>query len=144
MLTLGSLLAEKEARRKARLAEREEQERQARERAAEERRLFDDYALTPEERGRIERRIRKAFEHGDREVMLLAFPSLYCTDGGRRINHALPGWEGTLTGAARQLHRLWQEELQPGGFGFAARIISYPGGMPGDVGLFVTWHETLE
>jgi hypothetical protein len=33
----------------------------------------------------------------------------------------------------------WKSHLKPGGFGFSVRIIDYPGGMPGDVGLFFTW-----
>ncbi|WBV45237.1 hypothetical protein [Pseudoroseomonas cervicalis] len=141
MLTLESLLAERDARRKAELAEREAKAREAREKAAEERRHFDQYKITPEDERRIEGRIRKAFDAGEKEVMLGSFPSAYCTDGGRRINHALPGWEATLTGAAQRVHALWERRLQPGGFGFAARIISYPDGMPGDVGLFITWQE---
>lgn len=141
MLTLESLLAERDARRKAMLAEREEQERLERQKAAEQRRHFDRYQLTEEDERKIERRIRKAFDEGEKEVMLGSFPSEYCSDGGRRINHALPDWETTLTGAAQRVHALWERKLKPGGFGFAARIISYPDGMPGDVGLFITWHE---
>ena len=29
-------------------------------------------------------------------------------------------------------------DLKTSGFGFTARVISYPGGTPGDVGVFVT------
>src|SRR5271166_2564228 len=33
----------------------------------------------------------------------------------------------------------WKNALQPGDFGFSARTINYSGGVPGDVGLFITW-----
>ena len=32
--------------------------------------------------------------------------------------------------------------LKPGGFKFAARIINYPDGKPGDVGLFFSWPKS--
>ena len=32
-------------------------------------------------------------------------------------------------------------EPQPGGFGHGARILNFPGGMLGDVGLFVSWPQ---
>ena len=46
-----------------------------------------------------------------------------------------PGW---FTGH-------WKDNLRAGGFKFEARIINYPGGMPGDVGLFFAWpKDSLE
>jgi hypothetical protein len=33
----------------------------------------------------------------------------------------------------------WKDYLRPGGFKFTTRIINYPGGKPGDVGLFFSW-----
>ena len=36
----------------------------------------------------------------------------------------------------------WKDNLKPGGFKFAARIINYPGGVPGDVGLFFSWPKS--
>jgi len=29
--------------------------------------------------------------------------------------------------------------LQPLGFGLKAEVLEYPGGMPGDIGFFITW-----
>ena len=33
----------------------------------------------------------------------------------------------------------WREHLQPLGFGLKAEVLEYPGGMPGDIGFFLTW-----
>ena len=89
-------------------------------------------------------KITRAFNEGEREVMLAHFPSTICEDGGRRINNHLEGWQETLPGAFRDVNTWWETKLKPGGFGFAARVISYPDGMPGDVGIFVTWPESLD
>jgi hypothetical protein len=89
-------------------------------------------------------RIRRAFEAGERELMLVKFPSVICEDGGRRINNHLDGWQDTLPGVFRKIHHWWETELQPGGFTFTARVIDYPGGMPGDVGIFIGWPESLD
>lgn len=102
------------------------------------------YKLTADDEARAMAKIAKAFENGEREVMLAHFPSQICADGGRRINNQLDGWQDTLPGAFRDVHHWWETKLKPGGFGFAARVISYPGGMPGDVGIFITWPETRD
>ena len=48
----------------------------------------------------------------------------------------------TLPGYARRIHDFWHEDLREGGFGFQARIINFSrSGIPGDVGLFITWSE---
>jgi len=39
----------------------------------------------------------------------------------------------------RQVFDYWKANLRPGGFSFSARIIDYPDGKPGDVGLFFGW-----
>ena len=56
-----------------------------------------------------------------------------------------PEWLATLPAEARQVHDLWKSNLKAGGFKFEARIITYPGGVPGDVGLFFSWpKDSLE
>ena len=42
----------------------------------------------------------------------------------------------------RQVYDFWKENLKAGGFKFGARIINYPGGKPGDVGLFFSWPKS--
>ena len=82
---------------------------------------------------------RKAAEHGEREFMLLRFPSQLCSDGGRAINAGEPDWPATLRGEAAESYLRWERGLRPQGFHLAARVLDFPGGMPGDVGLFLGW-----
>jgi hypothetical protein len=102
------------------------------------------YEITEEDRERALMRIRRAFEAGERELMLIKFPSLLCEDGGRRINNHLEGWQDTLPGVFHKIYLWWEHGLAPGGFTFSARVIDYPGGMPGDVGLFIGWPDRIE
>ncbi|HUC10862.1 MAG TPA: CBS domain-containing protein [Stellaceae bacterium] len=84
---------------------------------------------------------RLAAERGQTESMLLRFPSQLCSDHGRAINTDEPNWPATLRGEAAELYLRWEHDLKPNGFHLAARILDYPGGMPGDVGLFLVWGE---
>jgi CBS domain-containing protein len=84
---------------------------------------------------------RQAAEHGEKEFLLLRFPSGLCSDGGRAINSARPEWPETLHGEAAELYLRWERDLKPQGFPVAARVLDFPGGMPGDVGLFLEWGE---
>ncbi|HSA82287.1 MAG TPA: hypothetical protein VLE23_15835 [Geminicoccaceae bacterium] len=71
--------------------------------------------------------------------MVFRFPSDICTDGGRAINNGLAEWPQTLTGQARELYRYWHETLRPAGYRLRARILDYPGGVPGDAGFTLSW-----
>jgi CBS domain-containing protein len=82
---------------------------------------------------------REAAERGEQEFMLLRFPSTLCRDSGRAINGAEPGWPLTLCGEAAELYLRWERDLKPQGFPITARVLDFPGGMPGDVGLFLDW-----
>ena len=82
---------------------------------------------------------REAAERGDTEFLLLRFPSDLCSDGGRAINAPDPEWPATLRGEAAELYLRWERELRPRHFHIAARIVDFPDGVPGDVGLFLTW-----
>ena len=83
--------------------------------------------------------VRGAAERGEREVLALRFPSEYCTDGGRAINSFEPDWPKTLTGFAKRAYEFWQKELEPRGYKVRAQIMDFPGGVPGDVGIFLRW-----
>lgn len=85
------------------------------------------------------RRVRQAAERGEHQILILRFPSAMCRDNGRAINNSLPGWEDTLVGVPEQLLHVWQEHLKPLGFRLSAEVLDYPGGMPGDIGLFCRW-----
>jgi hypothetical protein len=85
------------------------------------------------------RRVRQAAEQGEHQILILRFPSAMCRDNGRAINNSLAGWEDTLVGVPEQILHVWQEHLKPLGFRLSAEVLDYPGGMPGDVGLFCRW-----
>jgi hypothetical protein len=93
----------------------------------------------PEVFERLSRLVKGAAERGEREVLALRFPSAYCTDGGRAINSFEPDWPQTLTGFAKKGHEFYEKELAPVGYKVRAQILDFPGGMPGDVGIFLRW-----
>jgi CBS domain-containing protein len=84
---------------------------------------------------------RQSAERGEKEFMLLRFPGQLCSDGGRAINISEAGWPETLRGEARELYLRWERDLKAQGFPLGARFLDFPGGMPGDVGLFLTWGQ---
>ncbi len=83
--------------------------------------------------------VERAAERGQTEVQVYRFPNTMCTDRGRRINNNEPDWPETLEGRPRAGYEFWRDHLQPLGFGLKAGVLEYPGGMPGDIGFFVTW-----
>ncbi|SCW65981.1 hypothetical protein SAMN02927900_03525 [Rhizobium mongolense subsp. loessense] len=95
------------------------------------------------ERAVIKRVVMKAAAEGKYEAMIYSFPSSLCTDSGRGINNNLPGWQNTLQGKAKELYDLFQERAKPQGYGLKAAIINFPGGIPGDVGFFLTWEPPV-
>jgi hypothetical protein len=44
-----------------------------------------------------------------------------------------------LTGFAQRAYEFWQKELEPKGYKLHAQVLDFPGGMPGDVGMFLRW-----
>jgi hypothetical protein len=83
--------------------------------------------------------VHRAAEQGEKQLLIIRFPSEVCSDGGRAINNALEGWEQTLVGLPKQVHEIWSERLKSRGFRLHAEVLDYPHGMPGDIGLFCLW-----
>ena len=83
--------------------------------------------------------INRAVENGQMSVQVFRFPHSLCTDNGRAINQAEAGWEKTLTGIPREIYEFWKRQLQPRGYHIRYETINYPGGMPGDVGIILSW-----
>jgi hypothetical protein len=83
--------------------------------------------------------IQRAVENGLTEVFIGRFPNALCTDHGRAINQQEPGWENTLTGLPKELFQFWQTYLRPRGYRLRFQIVDWPGGMPGDIGVTLTW-----
>lgn len=83
--------------------------------------------------------IQRAVRNGLSETQVYRFPNILCTDRGRAINQMEPGWENTLTGIPKEIYQLWRDYLQPRGYRIAYQIIDFPGGVPGDIGIILSW-----
>jgi hypothetical protein len=121
-------------------AEEEKQLRQKKkQQEVELREAFMSRHVAPEAIERINNAVRVAAQNGHHHLQVITFPSSYCSDGGRRINIADPEWPTTLTGFAKDAYDFYNKELRPLGYKLQAEITSFPGGMPGDVGLSLAW-----
>src|ERR1700745_250642 len=83
--------------------------------------------------------IQRAVRNGLTEVQVYRFPNILCTDRGRAINQMEPGWEKTLTGIPKEIFQLCTDYLTPRGYRIRYQIIDFPGGVPGDVGITISW-----
>ncbi len=88
--------------------------------------------------------VRAAAERGDTEVLVMRFPNVLCTDRGRALNNGEAGWPETLTGRPRQAYELWRDQLKAASYHLKAQIIDWPGGMPGDIGFYLSWEAEEE
>ena len=80
-----------------------------------------------------------AAKHGEKELLLLRFPSAVCSDGGRAIANVEAGWEKTLRGEAAEIYTRWEHDLKPKGFGLDAPTLSFSHDTIGDFGLVLSW-----
>lgn len=114
-------------------------------RAAEEKKLseFTDKFLhehvTDDEKAIVRRLVMNAVKDGKMEALVYSFPSDLCTDSGRAINSADPDWPNTLQGKAKEFYDRYEAEAKPQGYRLKAMVINFPGGVPGDIGLFLNW-----
>lgn len=83
--------------------------------------------------------IKRAANNGLTEIEVGRFPNTLCTDRGRAINQQEPGWENTLTGLPKEVFEFWQKFLKPRGYRLKVQIVDFPNGMPGDVGVTLSW-----
>jgi hypothetical protein len=120
-----------------------EEERQAKSRKEQQqielREAFMSRDVQPEAIERINKAVRIAAEQGSHQLQVVTFPCSFCSDGGRRINIADPEWPSTLEGFAKRAYDFFVKELRPLGYKLHAEIISFPGGIPGDVALILKW-----
>lgn len=103
------------------------------------REAFMSREVQPQAIDRINNAVSIAAKQGQHQIQVVTFPSSFCSDGGRRINIADPEWPSTLQGFAKDAYQFYEKELRPLGYKLHAEIISFPGGMPGDVGMFLKW-----
>jgi hypothetical protein len=66
-------------------------------------------------RSRLIHLARAAAEHGEREFLLLRFPSGLCADNGRMINVGEANWPASLRGEAAELYLRWKQDLRTSG-----------------------------
>ena len=85
--------------------------------------------------------IRRAVLDGKTEVLVYRFPNTLCTDKGRAINQMEAGWEKTLTGIPKEIFELWTEYLKPRGYRIGYQVVDFPGGVPGDIGVIISWGD---
>ncbi|MGC1091110.1 MAG: hypothetical protein WA905_00110, partial [Pseudolabrys sp.] len=83
--------------------------------------------------------INRAVNNGLTEIEVGRFPNTLFTDHGRAINPQEPGWEGTLTGLPKELFEFWKKHMQARGYRLKVQIVDWPGGMPGDIGMSLSW-----
>lgn len=140
---LRQMAAEVEARKAAEEAHHREAEEAKRKALLEELSTPVTLDETTIERGlaRVGAMVQAAAERGRTEVLAFRFPNLLTTDKGRAINVGESDWPRTLTGRPQQMYQFWQQHLAPQGFRLRAMVVDYPGGMPGDIGFFLSWGE---
>jgi hypothetical protein len=137
----------KEIRKQAAIKEAEKADQAARAAAAaeaEKRALIEKLSkpsgLSEEEKVQLASSvIRRAVQNGLSEVQVYRFPNILCTDKGRAINQMEPGWEKTLTGIPKEIFQLWTDYLKPRGYRISYQIIDFSGGVPGDIGITISW-----
>jgi hypothetical protein len=100
---------------------------------------FKAREVRPDAAARVMKLVKVAAQQGKREVLVLTFPSSFCSDRGRAINNFERDWPETLEGFPKRAHAWFVENLQPRGFKLKAEIINFPGGLPGDVGMYICW-----
>ena len=83
--------------------------------------------------------IERAVKNGRSEVQVYRFPNALCTDRGRAINQQEKGWEKTLTGVPKEIYELWERHFRDRGYKLRCEIVDFPGGMPGDVAMTLSW-----
>ena len=137
----------REIQRQAALKEAEKAEQQARATAAadaEKKTLIETLGkpsgLSEREKVKLASSvIQRAVRNSLTEVLLYRFPNILCTDKGRAINQHEAGWERTLTGIPREIFQLWNDHLKSRGYRISYQTIDFTGGMPGDIGITISW-----
>jgi hypothetical protein len=105
---------------------------------------FDGREVQPEAMDRIATLVRKTIDMGDKQALVLRFPSDWLPDQGRAITNHDKDWYDKLDGFPRRAYDFFKRELEPRGFQIRAGILNWPGGMPGEVGFYLQWKASEE
>jgi hypothetical protein len=95
--------------------------------------------IHPEVVDRVNNAVRIAARQGFHQLEVMTFSCSYCNDGGRRINNLLPDWPSSLEGFAKRAYEFYARELKPLGFKISAQVVSYEGGVPGNITMYLKW-----
>jgi hypothetical protein len=143
-LTVSAIHAYLADRKRKDTEEHHKHEKEAKERREKLHQAFLGKEVPPDAMGRIARLVRKAVQAGDKEVLVLRFPSDWLPDQGRSITSHDKAWPRHLEGYAKDAYEYYERELAPRGFQLACSIVDWPGGMPGDAGFFLRWKQPEE
>lgn len=150
MSKIGDLIpSAKEIQKQAALKEAEKADENAKRKGAadaEKRALIEKLSkpsgLSEEEKVKLASTvIQRAVRNGLTEVQVYRFPNSVCVDQGRAINQMEKGWENTLTGIPKEIFQLWSDYLQPRGYRIRYQVIDFPGGVPGDISITISWGD---
>jgi hypothetical protein len=83
LLSVAAMLAERDARRRREKSAEEQSRRKQEEEVADFKKRLDNFVLTQEAVNLVMDNIKRAFDRGERELMISSFPSGFCTDDGR-------------------------------------------------------------
>ena len=130
-------LADEQAMAEAKKAH--EKMKQAEQAHREMREAFMSREVRADGQQRLMTAIKHAIAIGKHEILIVQFPSDLLSDRGRRINNFEPDWAETLEGFAKRAYDFYKQNLEARGYKIRAQVIDYPGGKPGDVGLYLCW-----
>ena len=105
---------------------------------------FEEREVQPEALERIAALVAKQVDRGEKQALVLQFPSDWLPDQGRGVTNRDPDWHLKLEGFPKRAYDFFRKELEPRGFQIKAEILDWPGGMPGDVGFILTWKSPEE
>ncbi len=105
---------------------------------------FQERDVKPEALDRIAALVAKQVERGEKQALVLQFPSEWLPDQGRAVTNRDPHWHRKLEGFPKRAYDFYEKELAPRGFQLKAEILDWPGGVPGDVGYILTWKRPEE
>ena len=102
---------------------------------------FMERIFTEEDSLRIKKAEIIAADQRFLDVEVMRFSSEFLDDHGRRINNNAKDWHDSLTGYALSYLDHFNKIDKSLGYHLIARILNYPNGMIGDVGLYISWEE---
>jgi len=100
---------------------------------------FDAQDLPADTLDRVAAMVGRAIELGEKEALVMRFPSDFMKDSGRSLSSHSGDWAAQLTGVAARAQAFFERELAPRGFTLRAGIVEYKDGMPGDAGFWLRW-----